>query len=112
MPDESPRPEGPKSQSEQDLHEALERMGRREVKFAGAGKYAGVGIQFAAAILLFLWAGQWADRKLGTDPLFLYLGVFSGAGAAFYSMYRSLMADQRREDEERARAKRRREGGQ
>jgi F0F1-type ATP synthase assembly protein I len=58
-------------------------------------KYAGIGIQFAVSLLLFLFVGQWLDRKLGTSPIFLMIGVFVGAGAAFYSMYRKLMADQR-----------------
>ena|SRR5688572_31784159 len=66
-----------------------------------AAKYGGLGLQFAASIILFLYAGRWLDRKLETEPWFLILGVFTGAGAAFYSMYRTLMADQRREDEER-----------
>ncbi|MBV6520688.1 MAG: hypothetical protein MNPFHGCM_00806 [Gemmatimonadaceae bacterium] len=70
----------------------------------GAGTYVGLGLQFALSILLFLYLGQWIDRKLGTAPLFLILGVFVGAGAAFYSMYRTLMAGQR--DEERAAGKR------
>lgn len=70
-----------------------------------AGRYAGLGLQFAISILLFLFVGQWLDGRFGTKPLFLYLGVFTGAGAAFYSMYRSLMADQRR-DEEQAKAER------
>lgn len=69
----------------------------------GAGKYAGLGFQFVASILLFLWVGQWLDRKLGTDGPFVLLGVFVGAGAAFYSMYRGLMADQRGEEEAEAR---------
>lgn len=64
-----------------------------------AGRYAGLGLQFALSILLFLFVGQWLDGRLGTEPLFIFLGVFLGAGAAFYSMYRSLMADLRREDE-------------
>ena len=68
-----------------------------------AAKYGGLGIQFALAIILFLYAGRWLDRRLDTEPWFLILGVFTGAGAAFYSMYRTLMADQRREDEERRR---------
>lgn len=67
-----------------------------------AGKYAGLGLQFALSILFFGWLGQWVDRKLGTDGIFLLLGVLIGAGAAFYSMYRSLMADQRREEAEKA----------
>jgi F0F1-type ATP synthase assembly protein I len=41
------------------------------------------------------------DRKLGTE-IFMLLGVLVGFGAAFYSIYRSLMADQRRDEEEAA----------
>ncbi|MEY3700987.1 MAG: hypothetical protein RLZZ25_1582 [Gemmatimonadota bacterium] len=61
------------------------------------GRFAGLGFQLVASILLFLYGGQWVDRRLGTDPIFLLLGVFIGAAAAIYSMYRSLMAEQRRE---------------
>ena len=61
------------------------------------GRFAGLGFQLVASILLFLFGGQWVDRRLGTDPIFLLLGVFIGAAAAIYSMYRSLMAEQRRE---------------
>lgn len=67
-----------------------------------AGKYAGIGLQFALSIVLFLYLGQWVDRKLGTNGLFMLLGVMLGFGAAFYSIYRSLMADQRREEEAEA----------
>lgn len=69
------------------------------------GEYAGLGLQFAVSILLFLYAGQWLDRRLGTEPWFMILGVFTGAGASFYSMYRKLMAMQER-DERAARARR------
>jgi ATP synthase protein I len=61
------------------------------------GRFAGLGFQLVASIFLFLYGGQWVDRRLGTDPIFLLLGVFIGAAAAIYSMYRSLMAEQRRE---------------
>lgn len=54
--------------------------------------YAGVGIQFAIALVLFALAGNWLDQRLGSSPIFLILGVFLGAAAAFYSMYRKLMA--------------------
>lgn len=64
--------------------------------------FAGVGIQFAAAIILFLFAGQWVDNKLGTHGLFTIAGVFIGGGAAFYNMYRKITAAQRRDDEERS----------
>lgn len=66
-----------------------------------ASELAGVGIQFALAILVFLYLGQWLDRKLGTAPWLLIIGVFLGAGLGFYSMYRKLMAAQARADEAR-----------
>lgn len=62
------------------------------------GTYAGHGLGFAVSILLFLKIGEWLDRKLGTAPWLLIIGVFVGAGGSFYSMYRSLMAAQARED--------------
>ena len=49
---------------------------------------AGMGVQFVAAILLFLFAGKWLDSKLGTSPWLLIVGVFLGAAASMYSMYR------------------------
>ena len=66
--------------------------------------FAGVGIQFAFAILVFLFAGQWLDKRLGTNGLFTIAGVFVGGGAAFYNMYRKISAAQREDDEERAKA--------
>jgi F0F1-type ATP synthase assembly protein I len=64
--------------------------------------FAGVGIQFAAAIVVFLFVGQWVDSKLGTSGFFTIAGVFIGGGAAFYLIYRKVSAAQRRDDEERA----------
>lgn len=86
----------------------MERLRGGRSSDGGAGKYAGFGVQFAIAILLFLYAGNWVDGKLGTAPLFLVLGVFVGAGASFYSIYQRLMADQR--DAEHRAAARKREG--
>ena len=72
-----------------------------EPTIPGTGALAGMGFQFAISILVFLLAGQWIDRKLGTEPLFLILFVFIGAGASFFSIYRKLTEQQRREDEQR-----------
>lgn len=63
--------------------------------------FAGVGLQFAAAIIAFLFAGQWIDRKVGTHGVFTLGGVFLGGGAAFYNLYRKITAAQKRDDEER-----------
>ncbi len=72
-------------------------------KGLSAADFAGVGVQFAVAIVAFLFAGQWLDKRLGTNGLFTIAGVFVGGGAAFYSMYRKITAAQRRDDEERSR---------
>ncbi|MEO7103084.1 MAG: AtpZ/AtpI family protein [Gemmatimonadaceae bacterium] len=63
-----------------------------------ASDFAGIGLQFAVSIVLFVFAGQWLDGRLGTGPLFLIVGAFLGAGASFYSMYRKLMASQEKHD--------------
>lgn len=65
------------------------------------GVYMGLGLQFAAAILAFAFLGQWLDRRWGTDPWLLLVGVFLGAGGGFYSIYRKLMADLEREEQRR-----------
>lgn len=65
----------------------------------GAGAYANFGLQFVVALLVFLWLGQWLDRRFGTAPVFLLVGVFAGAGGSFYAMYRKLMAAQEREEQ-------------
>lgn len=71
--------------------------------------FAGAGLQFALSIVLFLFLGQWIDRKLGSSPVFLLAGVFIGGGAAFYSMYRRLTAAQKADDERRQREREARE---
>ena len=84
--------------------------GGREGRFkfgGGAGSWAGVGFQFAATIVVFAFLGQWLDRKLGTGWL-IVAGVLLGMTAGIYSMYRRLMAEQKREAE----AKQQRESAQ
>ena len=73
------------------------------------GEFAGIGIQFALVILVFTGAGIWLDRRLGTSPWLLILFVFLGAGGQFYSLYRKAMDAQRRDAEQRAKAKQERE---
>ena len=68
---------------------------------AGAA-YLGLGLQFGLAIIAFMFAGMWLDRRLGTSPWLLILGVFVGAAGGFYSIYRRLMEDQKREDARRS----------
>ncbi|WP_258358842.1 AtpZ/AtpI family protein [Moorella sulfitireducens] len=48
------------------------------------------GVTMTAAILLGLYGGLWLDRRWGTSPLFLLLGVFLGIGVAFRSILSEL----------------------
>lgn len=71
-----------------------------------AGDFAGVGVQFVAAILVFLFLGKWIDGRFGTAPLFLILGTFVGAAGGFYSMYRKVSAATQRSMRESTRPER------
>jgi F0F1-type ATP synthase assembly protein I len=56
----------------------------------GAMKYAGLGVQLAVSVLVFVWIGQWADRKLGTGGLLTVVAAFLGFGGTMYWLIRSL----------------------
>lgn len=58
---------------------------------------AGLGFQFAAALIAFGYAGQWIDKRYDTAPVFLMIGVFFGGGGIFYLNYRRLMAPRPRQ---------------
>jgi ATP synthase protein I len=68
--------------------------GSRGSPVSGA-EFAGIGVQFALTILVFVFAGIWLDRRFGTTPWLLLVCVFAGAGGGFYSMYRRVTASQR-----------------
>jgi len=52
------------------------------------GKYLNLGFQLAVAVGLGIVVGYWLDKKLGTVPLFLLLGLSVGAVAGFLNIYR------------------------
>jgi ATP synthase protein I len=56
----------------------------------GPMKYAGLGVQIAASLLLFVWIGQWVDRKLGTGGLITVIAAFLGFGGTMYWLIRTL----------------------
>ncbi len=64
-------------------------------------QFAGVGLQFALTIVVFAFAGIWLDKRLGTSPWMVILGVFIGAAAGFFSIYRQLMGAQARGEKPR-----------
>jgi ATP synthase protein I len=66
------------------------RAGAAPVQPAGLVTAATGGFEFAVAILLGVFAGQWLDRRMGTAPWLVILGVAVGAAAGFYNLYRTL----------------------
>ena len=53
-------------------------------------RYSGLGLQFAATVVVFAFAGRWLDGRIGTSPLALLVGVFLGFGLGLYSMVKKL----------------------
>ena len=60
-------------------------------KSISGSEFAGVGMQFAATIVVFALLGVWLDKRLGTSPWLVILLVFGGAGLGFWSMYRRMV---------------------
>jgi F0F1-type ATP synthase assembly protein I len=42
------------------------------------------------AVFLGLYGGWWIDRRLGTFPVFMLLGIFLGIGIGFYNLWSEL----------------------
>lgn len=68
-------------------------MGRR--KGMSGAEFAGVGLQFGIIIVVFAFGGIWLDRKLGTSPWLVIVGVFGGAALGFWEMYRVMIRRRR-----------------
>lgn len=58
-------------------------------------RYSGVGLQFAATVLVFALLGRWVDGRLGASPWFLLVGVFLGFGLGLYAMIAKLPGSSR-----------------
>jgi hypothetical protein len=56
----------------------------------GPLRYAGLGLQLAVTLVLGVLAGQWLDRKAGTDGVFAIVGALVGFAATLYSLIRQL----------------------
>jgi len=54
------------------------------------GPYLTLGIQLAAAVVIFLVLGVWVDSKLGTSPLFTLLGLLLGSAGGFIKFFRTV----------------------
>jgi hypothetical protein len=53
-------------------------------------RYAGLGVQLAVSLLVFVWAGQWLDKRLGDTGMVTIAAAFLGFGGTMYSLIRAL----------------------
>ena len=68
-------------------------------KEISAANFAGIGIQFALGIVIFLFLGKWIDSRLGSSPAGVIAGVFIGAAAGFYLLIKKVSAAQKADDQ-------------
>lgn len=52
--------------------------------------FAELGTMNAASLLVGFGLGWLADSRLGTTPLFIFVGLFVGAGCGVYATYRRI----------------------
>ncbi len=52
------------------------------------GRASAIGLEVALSVVLGLLGGAWLDRKLGTKPLLMFVGLVLGMIAAGRSLYR------------------------
>ena len=60
-------------------------------------RYAGLGVQLAVSLLVFVLAGQWLDKRLGNTGMITIAAAFLGFGGTMYSLIRTL----NRQDDEK-----------
>jgi F0F1-type ATP synthase assembly protein I len=53
-----------------------------------AGNTGAVGIEIAVAIVIGYFGGNYLDKKFGTQPWLMYLGLLAGIGAAIKALVR------------------------
>jgi F0F1-type ATP synthase assembly protein I len=105
---DTPRKRSPEDEQniakQRDALLAQARGEKRSIGFTSSGgvdpRLMGLGLQFVIVILLCLYAGMWLDGKLHTAPWLMLVGALAGAVAGFYSMFRVLMSEEKRMDDE------------
>jgi len=54
--------------------------------FQAMALMSGILSQLVGSVLLGIFAGRWLDRLVGTEPLFLIIGLLLGLAAGIYAM--------------------------
>ena len=53
-----------------------------------SGSISAVGLEMGISVAIGYLIGHWIDGKFGTSPVFTYLLLFFGLGAALMAVYR------------------------
>lgn len=53
-------------------------------------KLSSVGLELALSVLIGLFAGRWLDRKLGSDPWLMIVGICLGFAAGLRSLMKMM----------------------
>jgi ATP synthase protein I len=61
----------------------------KPTKFMQAAQLASVGLEMGVAVAIGYGIGWWADKKLGTKPWLMLVGVLVGVAAGFKALYES-----------------------
>ena len=54
--------------------------------YVAMGLMSAILSQLVGSILIGIFVGRWLDRLIGTEPLFLILGLFLGMTAGIFAM--------------------------
>lgn len=64
------------------------------------GSLGSVGIELGISTVLGLFAGRWADEKLGTEPWLLIVGLLIGVTSGFRSLIREARKASQRDQQQ------------
>ena len=53
-------------------------------------RFSSMGIELGVSVMVGLIGGQWLDKRFGTEPWLLLLGLLFGMAAGFRSVFRAL----------------------
>ena len=56
--------------------------------FRELGYFASLGLSVALSIFIGLGIGLWLDKKFGTDPVLMFIGLAFGIAAGFSNIIR------------------------
>jgi F0F1-type ATP synthase assembly protein I len=52
-----------------------------------SGRFAAVGLEMGLSVIIGIVGGRYLDSKLDTEPVFFWVGLFAGLGAAAKAVY-------------------------